>query len=319
MRKFLLGSLSLILLGAVAFSGTARAQEQVLALDKFVYLPMLSKALDGTTGSSYITGVAYQWDGDDPVRRAHLHADKNIGLRGYVDVTGQTGYSKEYLNYGTDDSKGPQLPYLFTTPRIPAANTLKYYKVRGWDWQPPNVGPGTPGPTLDTCPPNSQPYCVNWPITGLGIPTTSVGEIIRLPQTGVSNPIAPGYTAIVIFADSDGLAVKYTNADSVNPNGYALHIRGIVVDPNLLNLYNQANADPGPRYVPCGGNGNCTYPLPYLAPNQPIGRAKGSYIFVAITDTGTFMDPRSCEEWWIGFTGGGGEPSCLTPNGGSIR
>jgi len=318
MRKFLSVSLSLILLGAVAFSGAtfsgvARAQ----TLDKFVYLPLVSRAVDGTTGSTYTTGLAYQWDIDNPVRRAHLHADKNITLRGYVDVTGQTGFTPGYLDYGTDDTKGPQLPYLFNPARIPAANSLKFYKVRGWNWAGPPE-PGTPGPTLDTCPPNSNPHCVNWPITGLGIPT-STGELIHLPQTHTSNPIAPGYTAIVFYADSDGIAVKYTNADSVLPNGYALHIRGIAVDPNLLNLYNQSNADPGPRYNFCGGNGNCSYPMPYLAPNQPIGRARGAYIFVAITDTGTFMDPRSCKEWWINFTGGSGQPGCVVPNGSTIR
>lgn len=277
-----------------------------------LYLPALSRAVDGTTGASYTSGSARQWDTDATVRPAHLHADKNIELRGYTDVTGQAGFTPGYISYGQDDNRGPQLGYLYNpnTPSIPAANQLRFYQVNGWSWAT-SPSPGTP----------TGPLTQNWPITALGLPTTE-SQLIYLPRTGQSNPIAPGYHALVMYADSNGVAVKYTGEDSVNPNGYTLHIRGLVPDPNLLTRYNQNNDPGGPRYIFMGGqfaNPAYYYNLPYLAAGQPIGRAAGSRIIVAVVDTGSFMDPRSCHEWWIGLTGGGGQPTCPTRNGTSIR
>jgi hypothetical protein len=46
--------------------------------------------------------------------------------------------------------------------------------------------------------------------------------------------------------------------------------------------------------------------LPVLPAGKPIGVARGNELVVAVVDTGTFMDPRSCNEWWQirpGYTG----------------
>ena len=70
----------------------------------------------------------------------------------------------------------------------------------------------------------------------------------------------------------------------------------------MLALYNQLNAANGPRYVYPNGQ----YPLPVLPAGKPIGVARGNEVVVAVVDTGTFMDPRSCNEWWQirpGYTG----------------
>lgn len=312
-RKWLQPIIVLSLLAALAAPAglpAARAASQAACGGSTcVYLALVQRALDGTTGATYASGSAFQYDTDNPVRPADLHADKNITLRGYTEVTGQTGFTPSYISYGQDDNRGPQLGYLYSpsTPSIPAAGQLRFYQVNGWQWAN-SPAPGTP----------TGPLTSNWPITALGVPTTA-GQVIYLPRTGVSNQIAPGYHALVMYADSTGLSVKYTGEDSVNPNGYALHIRGLAVDPNLLALYGQNNSSSGPRYTPCGGFRNCSYPLPFLSAGQPLGKAIGSSIIIAITDTGSFMDPRSCHEWWIGLAGGGGQPSCPTRDGVTIR
>jgi hypothetical protein len=40
--------------------------------------------------------------------------------------------------------------------------------------------------------------------------------------------------------------------------------------------------------------------LPALFADQGIGRAITTELGVAIRDTGSFMDPRSREDWWRG-------------------
>ena len=80
----------------------------------------------------------------------------------------------------------------------------------------------------------------------------------------------------------------------------------ICTDPNLLALYNTLDDPDGPRYE-YHGNGRYGYDLPTLAAGQPFGTARGTEVVVAIVDTGHFMDPRSCEEWWQirpGYEGG---------------
>jgi hypothetical protein len=38
--------------------------------------------------------------------------------------------------------------------------------------------------------------------------------------------------------------------------------------------------------------------LAALRPGQPLGRATGVQIDVAVRDDGSFMDPRSAKDWW---------------------
>jgi hypothetical protein len=97
---------------------------------------------------------------------------------------------------------------------------------------------------------------------------------------------------IVMFADADSVTFKYTREDSVGPNGYTVHVDNICTDPNLLAQYNAHDA--GARYVYGSGG----YNLPNLPAGQVFGTARGSEIRVAVVDSGAFMDPRSCNEWW---------------------
>lgn len=87
-------------------------------------------------------------------------------------------------------------------------------------------------------------------------------------------------------------ALKYTCEDS-SAVGYTVHVDRVNVAPNLLALYKQLDDPNGPRYM----YPNNSYHLPSLPAGQPFGTARGMVIVVAIVDTGTFMDPRSCNEW----------------------
>ena len=106
---------------------------------------------------------------------------------------------------------------------------------------------------------------------------------------------------IVIYADEETIALKYTREDS-SAKGYTVHVGKINVAPNLLALYRQLDDPNGPRYV----YPNQSYDLASLPAGQPFGTAKGVEIVVAIVDTGTLMDTRSRDEWWQirpGYTG----------------
>ncbi len=228
-----------------------------------------------TSGNGYSRGVAYQWDTDNPVRPAYNHADKNLDLRGYAATSATRGL----VNYGSDDpTQPPQFATLFNPNRVPAFNTFRVYN---WNWAP-SPNPGTRGSLYD-----------GYPVSALGLATTA-GEALHVPGSGYD--IGAGMEVIVLYADADTVAFKYTREDSVGPNGYTLHVDNICTDPNLLAVYNSLDAASGPRYVYVGqGYG---YDLPTLAAGQVFGTARGSEIVIAIADTGAFMDPRSCNEWW---------------------
>lgn len=281
-----------------------------------VFLPLILKAPNNITGETYAQGVARQWDLDNPVRPANNHADKNLALRGYVVATTGNGsiFTPSLIRYGQDDNRGPQLPYLFNSPHVPSFPN--FYRVRGWNWQnSPN--PGTQGPLLDTCPPGSAGHCLNWPISGIGLGVTP-GERIYAPRTGTypNFDIGGGYQMMVIYADTNNITLRFGNEDTANPvgiGGYTLHIRGLTVDANLLALYNSLDNSARNTFM---FRGSQHYNLPYVRAGQAIGFANGSEIIAVIVDTGTFMDPRSCDEWWIGFTNSG---TCPQRDGVIIR
>lgn len=93
-----------------------------------------------------------------------------------------------------------------------------------------------------------------------------------------------GFRVLVLYADADRITFKYTRSDTI-VGGYALHIEGIQVDPNLLALYQRMNS---------AGRGN----LPALRERQPFGTAKTTEVKVAVRDNGAFMEPRSRKDWW---------------------
>ena len=90
-----------------------------------------------------------------------------------------------------------------------------------------------------------------------------------------------------------------TRDDTSGVGGYSVFVANICTDPNLLALYRQLDDPNGPRYkYVAPGNRPYTYDLPNLPAGHPLGVAIEGEIVVAISDTGRFWDPRSCNEWW---------------------
>jgi hypothetical protein len=282
----------LAVLAVLGFSmvgaGSAPLGDQVdLTPTAFVYCPLIlrPRTCPLTSTHPYTWGIAYQFDADDPVRPAYLHADKNIALRGYAPNP-DTAFRRELVDYGCDDStQPPQFATLFDPPRVPAL--VGFYRVHHWEWAP-SPSPGTrEGPITD------------YPVTALGLQTTP-GETLYVPASGYE--IGGGMEVLVLFADEDTVALRYTRHDSSAPGGYTLHADNICTDPNLLALYTSLDDPNGPRYQ----YPNPAYDLLNMPAGHPIGVARGEEIVVAIADTGRFQPPLSCNEWWQvrpGYTG----------------
>jgi uncharacterized protein YraI/predicted small lipoprotein YifL len=193
---------------------------------------------------------------------AESHADLNLYVRGYAPTNADSALID---SAGAADPGAPQLRWLFGDRREPAITGA--YQVYGWDWGVNALGPliGDPEVTL------------------LGVQTTP-GEIISLPNGG--GDLGEGYHALVLYASPDRITLKYTRDDNVVA-GYTLHIENVCVEPALLDLYQQMNdAERGA--------------LPALRPGQPLGRATGSEIGIAVRSNGSFLDPRSRNDWWLG-------------------
>jgi hypothetical protein len=244
----------------------------------FVYLPLAFRGqytCPATSSNSYDHGTALQYDTDDPVRPAYLHADKNLALRSYspTDLS-----LRELVDYGCGDSKQPpQFATLFQPHRVPPL--VGFYRVYNWNWAT-SPEPGTRGDPI-----------TDYPATALGLQATP-GEVLHVPESDYD--IGGGMEVLVLFADEDSITLRYTREDSSAPAGYTVHVDNICTDPNLLALYNALDDAEGPRYQ----YPNFSYDLPNLPAGKPFGTARGGEIVVAIADTGAFQDPRSCDDWW---------------------
>jgi len=244
-------------------------------------LPLLWKdVLDCSTGQTY--GTFPHNGGGDSIPAAQ-HPDKNLAVRGWEPTGGSLGFVNPGLGILAHDSTALQLPYLFSPIYLPPSNTpnvfTRNFQVYSWPW------------------PGKGPLITDPPVTLTGIPTTR-GTMIRLPvRLGGDFPIADyagtKYYGLVLYAAATRITIVYIPYDRIvippgQPSagaGYGLHIENICVDPTLLAYYNQLDA---------AGRGN----LPALRYNQPIGRASGTDILVAVRDSGQFMDPRSYVDWW---------------------
>lgn len=191
--------------------------------------------------------------------------DVNIKLRGSQPVDGQKTLVK--IN-GPTDPIAPQLCTLFSTTHLaPIVNLYAIGRYQG-------LSSGTE---------SDPPHLVDF--------QTTPGENIRLPWSGYD--IGGGYGAMVVYADSDSIALHYENTDGT-VDGYALHLLNFNVSPALLTLYNQ--------------NASSRDVLPVVMPGQTLGTARGSTITVSIRDTGSFMDPRSVKDWWSKCDANGNYP-----------
>lgn len=126
--------------------------------------------------------------------------------------------------------------------------------------------------------PNSQ-----WEVTLLGM-GTNPAEIIYTADSGYD--IGGGYEYLVLYAAETRVTLHIGREDG-GARGYVLYIEDVCVDPDLVALYRQSYA---------AGRQS----LPVLRGHAPFGRAIGNEVKVAVRDTGSFMDPRSRNDWWQG-------------------
>ena len=207
-------------------------------------------------------------EGSPTDRPAEVHPDLNLSIRGYASTPGYLGL----VNYGGDtDPQAPQIDGMFAPPRLPAFKTL--FQVYDWDWacSPPD---GCRGALIS-----------DYPVTLLEM-TTAPGEAISIPRRDPQIDAA-GFRALVLYASEQRLTLTYTRRDSAAV-GYLIHLEGFDVNPGLVALYRQLDAAGRAR-------------LPALRNGEIVGVAGGSTVKIATRDTGRFLDPRTCKDWWNGY------------------
>lgn len=254
------------------FVGPARFTVIDTATD--LYLPVVMKNYTAPSVCPIASVNVYERipiEGAAEVRPGPLHGDLNLDLRGYAATSAFLGL----INLsGSTDGNAPQLAGLFNPNRVPDFSSV--YRVNNWDWGCGSIGCAGP--------PISNPEVT---MAGLGV---TQGEPIFIPERS-PDIYGGGYKAMVLYAEEQRITLGYTRMDTVAP-GYAVHIEGVCVDPNLLALY-QAQVD--------GEGKHNSGHLPALRNNQILGTALGSEIQVVIRDKGSFMEPRSRKDWWQGF------------------
>lgn len=200
---------------------------------------------------------------DGPSLAVDPDRDENLNLsyRGYKK---NNAPRKLVVLGAVFDTKAPQFPGLFADRRTPAF-TSTYQRYR-WD---------------EGCDCRLDTYS-RWEATVLGM-GVKPGETIYTPDSGYD--IGGGYEYMVMYAGESDITLHVGRED--NFPGYVIHIDGVCVDPDLLALYRQLHA---------AGRDE----LPALRGHQPFGRALGNEIQIAVRDSGSFMDPRSRNDWWQG-------------------
>lgn len=227
-----------------------------------LYLPLVSSGQKAA--SCAVAGQSYgslSVSGPPASPPAAENPDLNLGLPGYAPTTADL---KLVVLGPIHDPKAPQFPAMFSDNRVPRFSSA-HQRYR-WDWDC-HCRTDTKSP---------------WDTTVLGL-ATSPGEVIRAPDAG--HDIGGGYEYLVLYADATRLTLHVGSEDDVS--GYVVHLEDVCVEPDLLALYRTLNA---------AGRGE----LPALRGKQPLGRAIGGEIKVAVRDTGHFQDPRSRNDWWQG-------------------
>ncbi len=200
-------------------------------------------------------------------RPAAIHGDLNLALRSYITTTGHLGL----VNYGGDtDPLAPQIDGMFAPPRLPTFRSV--HQVHEWDW----------GCGADGC--RGEPI-TDYPVTLIEM-ETAPNEPISIPRR-TPNIYTGDFKALVLYAEERRLTITYTRRDTAAV-GYMIHLEDFAVNPSLLALYQTTNA---------AGRGQ----LPALRNGEIVGIADRGSVKIATRDTGQFLDPRACKDWWSGY------------------
>ncbi len=232
-----------------------------------VYLPLIAQAAPAPVQPPRVY-AAIPVEPPPTDRPAAAHPDLNLAIRGFTPTTGHLAL----VNYGGDtDPQAPQIDGMFDPPRLPAFRAV--YQVYDWNWG---------------C--NPPDGCLGAPITKYLVTLlemeTAPNEEIRIPRRA-PDIYEGGFKALVLYAAERQLTITYTREDTA-ANGYLVHLEDIAVNPGLIALYEQLNA---------AGRGQ----LPALRNGEIIGVADRGAVKIATRDTGDFLDPRACKDWWQGY------------------
>lgn len=235
-----------------------------------VYLPLIAYATSPPIQPPR-TYAAIPVEPPPTDRPAAEHPDLNLAIRDFVTTTGYLGL----VMYGEDeqgpDPNAPQIDGMFDPQRLPIFRAV--YQVYDWNWgcNPPDGCLGAP--------------ITEYPVTLLEMETAS-DEEIRIPQRRPD--IHTGeFKALVLYADERRLTITYTRRDTAAV-GYMIHLEDFAVNPGLVTLYQATNA---------AGRGQ----LPALRNDEIVGVADRGSIKIATRDTGRFLDPRACKDWWQSY------------------
>lgn len=256
---------ALLILLLTALIGTVGADPQ--GPNKSNFMPMIT----GGGKSSTSCDLPQDNYGTIPVTAdpqkgdPETNADMNLGFRGWAPVTAK--YKLIDIDGSGKDPKAPQFPHMFADRRT-ATISGTYMRYR-WDWD-------------CNCPHPEDPLYSKWDVTVLGL-AVQPGETIYTPESGYS--IGGGYEYQVMYAGDSGITLYIGNDDDFH--GYVVHIEDVCVDPDLVDLYRDLHDDGRKE-------------LPALKGHQAFGKALNSEIKVAVRDTGSFLDPRSRNDWWRG-------------------
>lgn len=125
----------------------------------------------------------------------------------------------------------------------------------------------------------------HYPVTLLEV-ETAPGEPISIPRRDAAIYVGD-FKALVLYAEERRLTITYTRGDTA-ANGYLVHLEDFDVNPGLVARYRQLDA---------AGRGE----LPALRNGEIVGVADRGALMIAMRDTGQFLDPRSCKDWWNGY------------------
>jgi hypothetical protein len=253
-----------------------------------VYLPAISAPITNTAVTTYHTHlplIFYQpppsytcptsstalWAEMAPRQRliggAATSPDLNMNVRGWYAVEEFPGF----VQYPYPPGEPPDTQHPLRLSNIAGSTVASFvstYQANDWDWLGCNCA----------IPRSSSTY----PVTMLGLRTTP-GQAIRI--AGRDRQVDPqGYTAMVLYADAGQIALKYTWEDRVD-EGYLVHLVNLCVDPNLVALYQRLDAAGRRR-------------LPGVTNLSAIGTARSDKVDVIVRDSGSFLDPRSWQDWW---------------------
>jgi hypothetical protein len=167
---------------------------------------------------------------------------------------------------GPTDGNAPKVPNIIGG--IPTFT--RAYRVYDWNW----------ACSADGC---RGALLTQWEVTLIAF-RCNPGTPVKLPSRA-PELYGGGFKALILYAEANRLTATYTREDTI-ANGYSVHYEDIAVDPNLLNLYNNLNAQ---------GRAN----LPGIKDGDVVGTCmSGKDPKFAIRDRGQFMDPRARKDWY---------------------